>query len=155
MQNRVTRSKIKNSYPHTLPSNNGSYQLKFAEVGVQELNYSVNIITIAANQKYLVIGVSDNDDKPQMIIVDPKNRVLKEKNLGKIYKLGSKAVYYTQQELNSPLFTPKLELLKKELEQYKEYLKVKINEFNAYKAHLSTNEIGIIDKKDTQSYKKS
>lgn len=154
VQNRVTRSKIKNSYPHALPSNNGSYQLKFAEVGVQELNYSVNIITIAANQKYLVIGVSDNDDKPQMIIVDPKNRVLKEKNLGKIYKLGSKAVYYTQQELNSPLFTPKLELLKKELEQYKEYLKVKIDEFNAYKAHLSTNEIGIIDKKTLNLIKK-
>lgn len=148
IQNGVTRSKIKNSYPHARPSNNGSYQLKFADVGSQNLNYSVNIITIAANQQHLVIGISENsDDKPQMIIVDPKNRVLKEKNLGKIYKLGSTAVYYIQQELNSPLFAPKLELLRRELEQYNEYLKVKITELNAYKAHLSTGDIGIIDRK--------
>ncbi len=147
VQNGVSRSKIKNAYPHAKPSIQGSKQLEFAGIGVGEHDYSVNIITIAAGQKHLVVKIAKEGEEPQVIIVDPKNRVLKEKNLGKVYKLGSSAVYYTQQEIDSPLFSPKLEVLKRELEAYNEYLKERIAEFNAYKAHYSTGEVGVIDKK--------
>ncbi|MCM1002862.1 MAG: hypothetical protein NC408_00805 [Candidatus Gastranaerophilales bacterium] len=147
VQNGVSRSKIKNAYSHAKPSPHGSKQLEFAGIGVDEKEYSVNIITIAAGQQHLVVKVAKEGKEPQVIIVDPKNRVLKEKNLGKVYKLGSSAVYYTQQEIDSPLFSPKLEVLKRELEAYNEYLKERIAEFNAYKAHYSTGEVGVIDKK--------
>lgn len=147
VQNGVSRSKIKNAYPNAKPSNHGSKQLEFARIGFCEENYSVNIITIAAGQSHLVVKIGKEGQEPEVIIVDPKHRVLKEKNLGKVYNLGSSAIYYTQQEIDSPLFSPKLESLKRELERYNEYLKRRIAEFNAYKSHYSTGEIGVIDKK--------
>lgn len=147
VQNGVSRSKIKNAYPNAKPSQHGSKQLEFAGIGVGEEDYSVNIITIAAGQSHLVVKTGKEGQKPQVIIVDPKYRVLKEKNLGQVYNLGSNAVYYNQQEIDSPLFSYKLELLKHELERYNEYLKERINEFNVYKAYYSTGEIGVIDKK--------
>lgn len=143
IQNGVSRSKIKNGYPNARPSIHGSKQLEFGAIGVGEDDYSVNIITIAAGQSHLVVKIN----KDEVIIVDPKHRVLKEKNLGKVYGLGSSAVYYTQQEIDSPLFAPKLEVLRRELERYNEYLKEKIAAFNAYKEHYSTGEVGTIDKK--------
>lgn len=147
IQNQVTRSKIKNGYPKTKPSIQGSNQLEFVGLGSNNADYSVNIITIAANQRHLVIKRRVEGAEPEIIIVDPKHRVLKEKNLGKYYQMGSSAVYYSQSEISSPLFAPKLEILKKELEQYNEYLKKKIAEFNAYKDFYSTTETGQIDKK--------
>ena len=75
------------------------------------------------------------------------HRVFKEKPLGKVYNLGEKSVFYNQQELDSPLFAPKLEVLKREMELYNEYLKQKIEELNAYNAYRSTGEVGYLDKK--------
>lgn len=143
----ATRSKIKNGYENARPSMQAATQLEFANLGVDKKNYSVNIITRAADDKCLVIKIFKDNEKPEVIIIDNLHRVFKEKPLGKAYHLGEKSVYYTQQELDSPLFAPKLEVIKKEMEQYNEYLKQKIAELNAYNAHISTGEIGHIDKK--------
>lgn len=142
----ATRSKIKKGYENARPSVQAATQLEFANLGVDKKNYSVNIITRAADDKCLVVKIFKDEENPEVIIIDKLHRVFKEKPLGRAYNLGEKSVYYTQQELNSPLFAPKLEVLKKEMEQFNEYLKQKIEELNAYNAHLSTGEVGHIDK---------
>ena len=143
----ATRSKIKNGYKNAKPSNQAATQLEFANLGVDKKNYSVNIIATSASDKYLVVKIFDEGEKPQVIIVDSMHRVFKEKPLGKVYNLGEKSVFYNQQELDSPLFAPKLEVLKREMELYNEYLKQKIEELNAYNAYRSTGEVGYLDKK--------
>lgn len=155
ISNGVTKSKIKNAYPNARPSIHGSNQLEFADLGIDKTHYSINTISIAAKQRHLVIKTTKNpEEKPQVIIVDPKHRVLKEKHLGKVYHLGSNAIYYTQQEIDSPLFAAKFQTLKNELEKYNEYLKEKIANLNSKKAYLSTGEIGLLDKQTLKLVKK-
>ena len=107
ISNNSTRTKIKNGYKNARPSNKAATQLEFANLGINNKNYSVNIVTRAANDKFLVIKIFNEEEKPEVIIVDNLYRVFKEKPLGRAYNLGNKSVSYTQQELNSPLFSPK------------------------------------------------
>lgn len=147
VKNMATRSKIKNGYPSAKPSIHGSKQLEFSRLGVEEEDYSVNIVTKSADEKYLVVKINKEGQDEQVIIVDQKHRALKEKNLGRVHNLGSTAVFYTQQEVNSPLFALKLEVLKRELENYNKYLKETIANFNEYKSNRTTDDVGVIDKK--------
>lgn len=147
VKNGVSRSKIKNGFYSVKPSTHGSKEIVFSNIGLNSTDYSVNTITIAAGATHLVIKPSKDGVALPNIIIDPKYRALKEKYLGRVYNLGHEPIFYTQQEIDSPMFTSHLVTVKKELEEYNSYLKEKTGRFNLHKSYCSTTEIGVIDAK--------
>lgn len=148
IKNYSTRAKIKNGYEFSEPAMKNSKQLCFRTKDFKEL-FSVNVIKDSAGAEHLLVRTSTDGENFQNIIVDSKNQVLKEKsiNVGRKETCGNNPLYYTQSELDSPLFGMRLESLEKEMKRYKEYLEKEIARLNAYHYKTTTESIGILDKK--------
>jgi len=150
IKNYSTRAKIKNGYKFSEPAMKNSKQiaLRTSSDARTEI-FSVNIVSDSAGTPHFLIRTSTDGENWQNIIVDPKNQVLKEKsiNIGRNNKCGTDPIYYSQSELDSPLFSMRLETLKREMEKYKQYLEKEIERLNAYNYRTTTESIGIIDKK--------
>lgn len=149
IKNYSTRAKIKNGYIFSEPAMKNSKQISFRTSNDFPEIFSVNVVKDNAGVDHLLIRTSTDRENWQNIIIDSKNQVLKEKsiNVGRNETCGSNPLYYTQEELNSPLFGMRLETLQKEMGKYKAYLEKEIARLNAYNYKTTTESIGILDKK--------
>ncbi len=149
IKNYSTRAKIKNGYEFSEPAMKNSKQISFRTSGSFAERFSVNVIKDSGGEEHLLIRTSTDGENFQNIIVDTKNQVLKEKsiNIGRNETCGNGPLYYTQAELESPLFGMRLDTIQKEMEKYKEYLEKEVSRLNAYSYKTTTESIGIIDKK--------
>ena len=144
--NPASHSKIKNSYPLIKKGKHRSKQIEFEKVGYAKENYSVNIMTGRDRVEYLLLQIIEENKNPQYLFIKPDGEVIKEIKFNHLIKTGEKTTYYSQRELDSPLLEMHLKKIKEELEKYKQYIQNTIQKREEIKKHLSTGEIGCIDK---------
>lgn len=140
-----THSTIKNGYKNIKTGIKGRKQIDFKQIGLNGEDYSVNIVTDRKGGKNLVI-IIQKDDKQEYIIVSENKTAYKTKNLSRIYQLGDKSEYYSQDEVNSVTFEYKFDVLQSELEKYKMYLIQKTKKLNQKQDFFNTTEAGVLDK---------
>lgn len=143
IHNVPTRSKIKNGYSSICTGVKGSKQLEFLRHDGRK--YSINVLSDHQAQENLVIRITKPDSTEiQNIIIEPDGQVLKHKNIGRKCNLGEKE-FYTQEEIDSPVFQQELEFVKQELENYSKYIEESINQQKVRHEKYSTQGIGLID----------
>lgn len=143
--NRNSQTKIKNSYPLIKKGVKGSKQIEFIHAGRNNENFTINKVTDRHGEKIFYLKIQDEKNETKHFFIKPNGEVLKNYNLSNVLKIGEKAAYYSQKELDSKYLGLQLENIKEELQKYKQYISAHLQRRKIYKDYTTTNNIGIID----------
>ena len=143
--NRNSQTKIKNSYPLIKKGVKGSKQIEFVQAGRNNENFTINKVTDRHGEKIFYLKIQDEKNETKHFFIKPNGEVLKNYNLSNVLKIGEKAAYYSQKELDSKYLGLQLENIKEELQKYKQYISAHLQRRKIYKDYTTTNNIGIID----------
>lgn len=143
ISNITTRHKVKNAYHLIKPGLRGTRLLEFDNLQGSAKELMINYVS-DHDTKCLVMCFTNPDGKKHNIIINDAGKVMKEKVIRSLANAGSKTSYYTQEEINNPEFSQELHFVKKQMENYLDFLKNRAQEIEKKKDRLSTSEIGRI-----------
>lgn len=144
----MTRVRIRNEYPLIKKNERGSQAYEFKGIGPSGEDMSVNVLAYE-NEKLLVIKIDDKKSKDKLLVINEKGEILK-KHL-KRFTHGRKSyadtllLEFPKTKLyQNPDFSPYLEIMKKELGKYNDFLTNRIKNKEMLKEKFSTSEIGSV-----------